>query len=174
MHCVSQDVLDAMALADRFGFTKLKDSLSEALAAEVTLDNVLTLLVCGDLYQASSILNKCLDLIDKNALEILGQEEFFTLTPSTLQLIISRDTFFTPEMSVYQAVIHWKDQNSVSKEELGDILGCVRLSEISARELFTTIEPSQMFEPAKITTALRIQIKPEFQNRKPRGKKGEV
>ena len=161
-----------LAMADRFGFVQLKEALSEKLASMVTLKNVLHLLLYGDLYQASSLLNQCLATVDQKAEKVLSSDAFLTLATSTLSLIISRDTFFVPEMFVYNAVVGWKDYNGVSKEELEEVLGYVRLSQIPPKELFRTVEPAQLFRPVEITDALRVQIKPEFQQMKPRGRKG--
>ena len=167
-----QDVLDVLAMADRFGFVQLKEALSEKLASVVTLKNVLHLLLYADLYQASSFLNQCLTTVDRKAEEVLSSDAFLALAHSTLSLIISRDTFFVPEMMIYHSVVCWKDFNGVSKEELEEVLGCVRLSEIPPKDLFVTVEPAQLFKPTEITSALRVQIKPEFQQMKPRGRKG--
>lgn len=161
--------MNILTLADRFAFIELKDSLAQILAPLVTLDNALTLLAFADTFQVKILLEKCLLLIDKNAEKIIDSEELVTLSPSTLQLIISRDTFFLPELKIYQAVLRWRDTNL--EDDFQNVLGCIRLSEIPARELFTTIEPAQIYDQSEITTALRIQIKPEFQKRRPRGKK---
>lgn len=138
----------------------------------VTLDNVLTFLAYADLYQVKHLLDTCLCLIDKKAEDILNCDDLSTLTSSSLQLIISRDTFLVPEMRIYEAFLRWREHNSLNKEDCEHALDCVRLSEIPAKELFTTIEPAKIFDQSEITTALRIQIKPEFQNRRPRGRKG--
>ncbi len=158
-------------MADRFALITLKDTLGNSLVPLVTLDNVLTFFAYADVYQVKHLLDKCLCLIDENSSSILKLDGFCSLISSTVQRIISRDTFVAPEVDIFKAVVQWTAHNS---KQVDDVVHSVRLCEIPAKDLFTTVEPTKLFDESEITTALRIQIKPEFENRKPRGKKGNI
>ena len=55
------------------------------------------------------------------------------------------------------------DHNHHNKEDIKDIIDCVRLSEIYPSVLFALVEPSGFFDGQCILDALlRIQMKPEL------------
>ena len=54
------------------------------------------------------------------------------------------------------------DHNHHNKEDIKDIIACVRLSEISPSVLFALVEPLGFFDGQCILDALRIQMKPEL------------
>ena len=45
-------------------------------------------------------------------------------------MLISRNTFLVEEIEVFHAVMRSREYNKVDKEEMVDLLQCVRLSEI--------------------------------------------
>ena len=64
------------------------------------------------------------------------------------------------------------DHNHHNKEDIKDIIACVRLSEISPSVLFALVEPSGFFDGQCILDALRIQMKPELLEMRSHGRLG--
>ena len=164
--------MDVLELCDRFGFVIAKIALSEQLATKVTLSNVLQLLVFADLYEARSLVEKCFKMIDDNTAEVLASDGLLSLPTHNLKSILSRDTLCVPEVLVFNAVHRWIDYNK-SNGDFTEVLSCVRLSQISAEELFNTVEISHLFKQEDIMNALQIQIKPDLEQMNPRGQKCE-
>ena len=168
-----QEVLEVVALADRFSFVLLKEALGEQLSRHISQTSVLELLVHADMCHLLQLRKKCLKFIDNNADLMLKSDAFLLLPEDSLACIISRDTFIAPEVSVFRAVLRWKEHNKQSVEEMGDILKCVRLSEISPQELFEVVEPCSLFDEPSILKAIRVQMKPDLEQMQPRGKYGQ-
>lgn len=167
-------MLDVLVLCDRFGFVVAKMALGEQLASKVTLTNVLQLLVCADLYDVQSLLDKCLQVVDQNACEVLASEGLLALDVHNLKSILSRDTLCVPEIAIFNAVCHWNDHNKSISGDISEVLSCIRLSEIPAQELFGQVEVTQLFRQEDMMNALQIQTKPDLEQMKPRGKKCKI
>ena len=52
-------------------------------------------------------------------------------------------------------MVRWKESNKINKEEMKEVLDCVRLTEIPPRNLFGEVEKSCLFESDSIMKALR-------------------
>ena len=159
-------------MADRFGFTLLKMAIGAQLSKHVNKDNVFEMLVHADLCAMSELHQKCLKFCDKNASSVLESDGFLSLPENSLKSILSRDTFDVPEVSIFEALLKWKEHNSCGREEMGELLDCVRLTRITPQELFQSIEPHALFTELQILTAIRTQTKPQLEQMKPRGRKG--
>ena len=161
-----------MVLADRYSFVLLKEALGEQLSRHIGETNVLEVFVHADMCHLPQLQEKCLKFVDGNADRVLKSNAFLSLPEDNLKDVISRDTFIAPEVSVFQAVLQWKEHNKQSRKEMEEILKCVRLSEISPQDLFAVVEPCNLFQEPSILRAIRIQVKPELEQMQPRGKKG--
>ena len=163
-----------LKLSDRFGFELLKDTLGDKLIVEINMENILHLLACADLYQVTGLLNECCAFIDQHAQEVLCSDTILTVSDHVLMLILSRDSLCVPEILVFQTVIRWKESNKVNKEEMKNVLDCVRLTEIPPRDLFGEVEKSCLFESGSMMKALRAQNLLNFELMRPRGIKRKI
>ena len=168
----SQDILELVTLADRFGFTHLKAAIAAQLEDHVSDDTVLQILVLADLHGLQQLCQKCLHHCDEHATDILESESLLSLTEGALKSFISRDSFDTAELSVFEALLQWKEHNQRNTEEMKELLECVRLTRISPQELFEHVEPQGLFTEEQIFTAVRAQSMPQIHLLRPRGKKG--
>ena len=50
--------------------------------------------------------------MDKHALEVIQHESFLQLSPSALSELVSRDSFYAPEIDIFTAVQSWAKANS--------------------------------------------------------------
>lgn len=53
----------------------------------------------------------CLEYMDKHASEIMQHESFLQLSPTALSELISRDSFYAPEMDIFLALDLWIKAN---------------------------------------------------------------
>lgn len=49
--------------------------------------------------------------MDKHASEVIQHENFLQLSPETLNKLISRDSFYAPEIDIFLAVESWVKAN---------------------------------------------------------------
>lgn len=72
--------------------------------------------------------------------------------------LISRDSFFAPEVNIFKAVCRWIQTNSdVSQEGQSDILSAVRLPLMNIKELLTVVRPAGLVSPDTILDAIEMQ-----------------
>ena len=88
---------------------------------------------------------------------VLADDSILSLPQEDLQALISRDTFVVDEIHIFRAVQRWKEHNHLGKEDISDLLKCVRLSEIPKEELLGIVHPSGLFSTALIDSVIEVQ-----------------
>lgn len=53
----------------------------------------------------------CFEYMDKHASEIIQHESFLQLSPTALSELISRDSFYAPEIDIFLAIDLWIKAN---------------------------------------------------------------
>ena len=87
--------------------------------------------------------------------------------------LLSRDTFLAPEGEILQAVLKCKEYQEKGVGEMEGVVGCVRLSRFSAKEMFTIVRPSGLFSNDEIFAGMEVLAMPFLSETKPRGLKCE-
>ena len=146
-----------MAVADRFGFLALKETLEYQLFNHISLNTVIPLLIHSDTYNLPELQKKCLCFIESkpNTTKVLQSPSILDLSEENLIGIISRDSLVVPELAIFQAVVRWKEHNERSAEEVAEVLEHIRLSEFSPQEIFNEVEPTKLFSQERLLIALR-------------------
>ena len=168
--------MEVAVVADRFSFVDIKSSLGEQASKYISYDTVLPLLVHSDAHHTPELHKKCLEFIEaeQNTCKVLVSPSFLDLPEGNLISLISRDTFVAPELAIFRAVLHWKKHNQRSVEEMAEVVKCIRFGRfLSARVMFTEIEPTELFSEASILMGLRVLCKPILEEMQPRGKVGK-
>ena len=98
-----------------------------------------------------------------------SSEGFLSLSQAALIDLLSRDSFFAPEIEIFRAVVQWKERNNVSVDEARDLLKVVRLQLVSNSDLFNIIRPSGLYQPDQILDALHCQSERSPQELQHRG-----
>ena len=95
-------MLNLLALADRYGFSHLHSSIKFRLSSNITKSNVLQMWLYANTYNANSLREKCLDLIE-------SFPEYFVSSPSILELpienlkhLLQRDSFIIDELAIFE------------------------------------------------------------------------
>lgn len=151
-------ILDTLGLSNLFGFVELKVAISQYLKNSLTISNVCTILDASRLYELDSLSQICFTFIDKFASELLQQDSFKLLYHSTLQLLLARDSFFCPEIDIFQAVKRWIESNpEVKSEDVRAVVAEVRLPLISLQDLLTIVRPTGLMDAEKLLDAIHVK-----------------
>ena len=126
------------------------------------------------MYQVTGLLERCLEFIEQNADKLLSGDAILNVHGHVLALILSRDTLCVPEVKVYQTVVRWKESNRVDREDMKEVLDCVRLTEIPLQLLMGEVLDSSLFDVEKILQAAQAQVQPNVELMRPRGMKCET
>lgn len=151
-----QTVLDLHILADRFGFPRLKDDIEVHLVSSISVQNVLHLYAHAQVTSSLKLQKQCELCMDQNARLVIRSPDVQLLPKENFKALISRDTFVVEELEIFSAVQKWVEGNSVDKDEVVDLLACVRLSEIPYSELKAQVLPSGLFEKYQVLDAMGI------------------
>lgn len=77
-------------------------------------------------------------------------------------MLISRDSFFAPEIDIFMAVRSWIEANpDVSADDQLSVLSVVRLPLMSLNELLTIVRPTGLLSPETILDAIELQTVPQ-------------
>lgn len=130
------------------------------------LSNVLQLMSYADMYNAKTLYKVCGNYVDSRASTILSSHSLLIIPKEFLKSLLSRDSFYISEIDIFEAVMRWKDYNGFETEDIEDVLGCIRLTEIPTPELQSVVEPSGVYSSSTIKEALQQSVC----LRQPRGK----
>lgn len=111
----------------------------------------------ANFYQLKDLCTACYTYIDSHATEMTSSEGFLALSQAALIDLLSRDSFFAPEIEIFRAIIQWMENNNVSVDEARGLLNVVRLQLVPNSDLFKIIRPTGLYEPDQILDALHCQ-----------------
>jgi BTB/POZ domain-containing protein 1/2 len=87
------------------------------LRRNLRVDNAFMLLTQARLFDESELAESCLELIDKYALEVFSNENFYDIDLDLLTSIVKRDTLGIKESKLFQFLIRWS-QAQCKKQNL--------------------------------------------------------
>ena len=94
------------------------------------------------------------------------------LPKESLKTIIVRDTFVVEELQIFYTVQKWLEHNTVNESNAMDLLECVRLSEISYKELKSEVMQSGLYKQQQVLEAMGVTEKLDGECLTTRGKRG--
>lgn len=106
-----ENILDTLGLANQYGFEGLEEAISAYLKKILSLSNCCAILDAARLYSLETLTNVCVTFMDRNATELLAHKTFTSLSQDSLCLLLERDSFFAPEVQIFNAVYEWCKQN---------------------------------------------------------------
>ena len=153
----------------------MASTLGEHTAKCVSEDTFLRLFVYSDVHDLPDMEKKCFEFTEtkSNTLEVLKSPSFLKLPEEYLVSLISSDRFVASEYDILQAVLKWKEYNEKSVEEMEEVTKCIRLSPFSKREIFTKVQPTGLFNEARLFAGIQVLCKPILSEMQPRGRIGE-
>ena len=145
-------IIEILGLSNKYGFKELEDSLSDYMKETLNVKNVCSVYEAAKLYGLDSLSKVCSTFIDRNAIEIMQLESFTSLSFSTLQEMISRDSFCAEEIKIFKAIKEWIKYNPTADSE--EIISCIRLPLITIKDLLNVVRPTKLVSPDLILDAI--------------------
>lgn len=154
-------ILDTLGLSNLFGYVELKVEISNFLKTSLQLNNVCNILDASRLYELNSLSIICYNFIDENAEELLEHESFKFLYKESLIVLLSRDSFFVPEIKIFQAIKGWIECNpDVKPEDIKEVVSQVRLPLINIEDLLEVVRPTGILD-ANFLVSSSMQLSPQ-------------
>lgn len=107
-----EQVIEICGLADQYFFESLKQAISTHLMSIVSMDNCVAVLNAAYLYSLNVLQGKTLEFMDDHSREFLSHDTFKTLSQETICSLLERDTFYAPEIDIFNAVRNWYTDHS--------------------------------------------------------------
>ncbi|XP_033340114.2 BTB (POZ) domain containing 9 isoform X2 [Megalopta genalis] len=105
-------ILDILGLAHLYGFLELETSVSDYLREILNIKNACLIFNAAFFYQIECLTRVCQEYMDKHASEVIQHESFLQLSAAALNELVSRDSFYAPEIDIFLAVQAWVKANS--------------------------------------------------------------
>lgn len=105
------EIVEVYDLANQYEFDSLKEIILKYLTPKITLENCVEILKAAQLYSLHDLENACLRFMDSNSTELLGHETFIELPLSSLCNLLERDSFYAPEVEIFNAICKWYTSN---------------------------------------------------------------
>lgn len=155
-----------------FGYDELKSEISNFLKNSLQLQNVCNILDASRLYSLEALTTICYTFIDKNARELLQHESFKDLYKDSLISLLTRDSFFVPEIQIFQAVKEWVEfnQEQLKPNDIKEVVSQVRLPLISLNDLLSIVRPTQILDANYLLDAIHVKTQSRNNRLPHRGK----
>ncbi|XP_055617391.1 BTB/POZ domain-containing protein 9 [Toxorhynchites rutilus septentrionalis] len=149
-----ENILDTLGLANQYGFTDLEYAISDYLRQVLSLNNVCAILDAAKLFNLEGLINVCHSFLDRNAGEILQHETFKNLSQDSICSLLTRNSFFAPEVQIFQAVYDWCKCNTETAANVEAVVSEVRFSLMTLEQLLHVVRPSGILDPDHLLDAI--------------------
>lgn len=160
-------VLEVLELSHQYGFLELECGVSAYLERVLGVRNVCRIYDRACLYQLAPLARACRRFADRHAPAILLSDAFHGLSPSVLEEMIGRDSFFAPEVDIFRAVCAWASHNPGVDPR--PILNRVRLPLLTVPELLNVVRPTGLVCPNALLDAIKLRTETRDADRPYRG-----
>ncbi|KAJ3643694.1 hypothetical protein Zmor_026390 [Zophobas morio] len=155
--------LDLIGLAHQCALTDLEVAIGQKIKPLLNHKNICSVLNTANLYNLVELRDACHVFMDQHASEILNNDCFKHLSQNSLIKLLERDTFFAPEIEIFEKVAQWCQVN-VHAADL--VVKCVRLSWLSVVEIVSKVWPSKLVSCEDLLQAIAeiVDVKPNETN----------
>ena len=153
---ISKVTLDLLGLANKYSFTALQQSIVSYLKAAVTVANVCLIFSVASYYLLKDLSSACTDFIDLHATDVMKSEGFLSLSQPALLELVSRDSFYAPEMDIYHGILQWVQSNELEVKDAKELLKALRLQLIPMGDLLQVVRKSGFFDAHEILDAITM------------------
>ncbi|KAJ3659679.1 hypothetical protein Zmor_011354 [Zophobas morio] len=152
--------LDLLDLAHQCGLTDVETIIGQKLKSLLNDKNIIPILNIANLYDLIELRDACHAFIDPKASEILEQESFKKLSQKSLIKLLERDSFFAPEIEIFESIAQWCQAN-IHDADL--VVKCVRLSWLTVEEIVSIVWPSKLVACEDLLQAIAeiVEVKPK-------------
>lgn len=106
-----EQIVEICWLAEQYDFQSLKKAISSHLARILSLENCVVIMHAALLYSLEELRIKAMDFVDENCLELLTHLSFNHMSQDLLFSLLARDTFYAPEIEIFQSVRKWYNEH---------------------------------------------------------------
>jgi BTB/POZ domain-containing protein 9 len=122
---------------------ELVGSLTQYLEYNIDEDNVCLIYATANLFNISSLINRCQLFLMHKGFKLLEQENFFTFSAKTIINLFSSDEFCAEEIDIFKAVIKYLKINpDCDEKNCEKLISTVRLPLICWNDLIAYVWPS--------------------------------
>ena len=153
---LSQVSLDLVGLANKYDFSILQQAIMSYLKATLTVANVCHVLNVSSFYQLKELIQACTSFVDMNAPQVMTSDGFLSLEKQALIELLSRDSFFAPEIDIFYGVQRWIESSECSSADIKELRSVLRLSLIPMEALLGVVRECKLFEDSEILDAIAV------------------
>ncbi|XP_055348169.1 BTB/POZ domain-containing protein 3-like [Paramacrobiotus metropolitanus] len=156
------NIVSTLVCADKYDVPRLTKICSDFIANHLSVNNCLTMLERALEWNADSVVQKCLDLVDAKSDPVLRSDPFTAIRPAALRMILQRSTLTAEENAVYMAAERWAaaacacndlEASAVNRRQmLGDALFLVRFPLMTPSQLADGPGQSGLLNAAEIAS----------------------
>ena len=126
------------------------------LKATLNEINVCIVYNVASFYQLKELCMACTTFVDMHASAVMKNEGFLSLTQQAITELLSRDSFFAPELEIYHGICRWMESNEVDPTTAKSLLQVVRLQLLPIEELLGEVRQSTLYEANDILDAITM------------------
>jgi BTB/POZ domain-containing protein 9 len=157
-----EEVLEVIDLSNQYGFDKLKEELfknSSFFKPLITLDNVVNVYIESMVHEILPLQQQVVQFIEDNAKEFLDHESFKNLPHQYLMHLLSRDSFFAPEIKIYEGAMRWIEENQTltTADTVKKVLSTVRLPLIDTKDLINMARNTECIHQNALLYAIEMK-----------------
>lgn len=164
-----ESVIDLLSLVHQYGLIELQHSISDYLESILDMKNVCSIYDIASLYQLKSLKETCARYIDKHSAVLIKQNTLLSLSCESLASIISRDSFSSSEIEIFNIVKEWHVLNNSLQEPRQNLIDQIRLPLMKLEEMLKEVRNSNLFAPDTILDAIKLQTESNNMSLKYRG-----
>ncbi|XP_002024810.2 BTB/POZ domain-containing protein 9 [Drosophila persimilis] len=145
-------ILDLLNLVHFFGLQNVEAAIEKNLQQNASLSNICKILNAAHRYSMNGLRKNCLNFMDCKASDVLQHASFAMLCKESLEEVLERDTFYAPEVEIFQAVCKWRAL--FPSEDIKTVISHIRLPLMSFQELLRVVRPTGIFDLDQIMDAM--------------------
>lgn len=107
----NEEIFDYLKLTDEYGFEELKLAISTHLENNLSMENCFAMFEAAQMFDLKALTDISMNFIEKNLKDLLSSSDFQTLSQDSLCTLLVRDSFFAPELQIFNAVRNWYTEN---------------------------------------------------------------
>ncbi|KAM7542931.1 hypothetical protein Aperf_G00000007254 [Anoplocephala perfoliata] len=112
-----EDAFDVLGLVCQYNFPHLQRDLSRHFIQSLNLQNVCLLYDSAITYDLEDLIDASLQTIDRSPALILSQPQYLRLSRASVVRMLSRDSFYLPEVEILRGVQAWLEADYQSRFE---------------------------------------------------------
>ena len=139
-----------MYAAKKYMLDTLVEQCNHFIDTKTTENNVCAILSDCIIYKEIELVNKCVDFVDVNSVNVFKSEHFQDISEEGLRVLVKSDIIGkVKEVDLFRASVKWAKQQREDRKEkhtirdiLGDMRYDIRYSRMSAKEIADITEES--------------------------------